>query len=137
MTTLREAAQQALEALKSCSAVPHWPALQPTITALRDALAQQEQEPVAWMVYTEDGKSAYVTDNPHDLVGAYKAFALYTHPPRREWQRLTNEEMYGLYRRAGLEAYYPRDGVVQGDYDMRIDAYARAVEAKIKEKNNG
>jgi hypothetical protein len=45
MTTLRTAAQQALEALKSCSAVPHWPALQPTITALRDALAQEEQEP--------------------------------------------------------------------------------------------
>jgi uncharacterized protein with NRDE domain len=50
MTTLREAAQQALEAMKSCSAVPHWPALQPTITALRDALAQEEQEPVAKMI---------------------------------------------------------------------------------------
>jgi hypothetical protein len=62
---------------------------------------------------------------------------LYTAPPRREWQRLTNEEMYGLYRRAGLEAYYPRDGVVQGDYDRRIDAYARAIEAALKEKNHG
>ncbi|MFM2007589.1 MAG: hypothetical protein RLZZ09_3244 [Pseudomonadota bacterium] len=40
MTTLREAAQQALEALESCSGVPHWPALQPTITALRAALEQ-------------------------------------------------------------------------------------------------
>ena len=40
MTDLRTAAQQALEALKSCSGVPHWPALQPTILALRAALAQ-------------------------------------------------------------------------------------------------
>ena len=43
MTTLRQAAQQALEALKSCSGVPHWPALQPTIDALRDALAQEDE----------------------------------------------------------------------------------------------
>jgi hypothetical protein len=42
MTDLRTAAQQALEALKSCSGVPHWPALQPTITALRAALEQPE-----------------------------------------------------------------------------------------------
>lgn len=52
MTILREAAQQALEALKSCSGVPHWPALQPTIDNLRAALAQEQaepvQEPVAW-----------------------------------------------------------------------------------------
>jgi hypothetical protein len=47
----------------------------------------EQAEPVAWMVYTEDGKSAYVTDNPHDLVGAYKAFALYTRPPRRETEQ--------------------------------------------------
>ena len=43
MTDLRTAAQQALEALKSCSGVPHWPALQPTIAALRAALAQQDE----------------------------------------------------------------------------------------------
>lgn len=42
MTDLRAAAQQALEALKSCSGVPHWPALQPTIDALRAALAQEQ-----------------------------------------------------------------------------------------------
>jgi hypothetical protein len=48
MTTLREAAQQALEALKSCSGVPHWPALQPTITALRAALEQPEPFQPDW-----------------------------------------------------------------------------------------
>ena len=41
MSALREAVQQALEALESCSGVPHWPALQPTIAALRAALAEE------------------------------------------------------------------------------------------------
>ncbi len=122
MSTLREAAQQALEALESCSAVPHWPALQPTITALRDALAQEEQEPVAWMVYTEDGKSAYVTDNSHDLVGAYKAFALYTHPPRREWQSLTEDENNELSLT-----------MVKGY--KSVNWLSRAIERALKEKN--
>ncbi len=122
MSTLREAAQQALEALESCSAVPHWPALQPTITALRDALAQEEQEPVAWMVYTEDGKSAYVADNSHDLVGAYKAFALYTHPPRREWQSLTEDENNELSLT-----------MVKGY--KSVNWLSRAIERALKEKN--
>jgi hypothetical protein len=58
-----------------------------------------------------------------------------TTSPRREWQCLTEEEMHRLYRRAGLEAYYPRDGVVQYDYEKRLDAYARAIEAALKERN--
>lgn len=50
MVTLREAAQQALKALESCSGVPHWPALRPTINDLRQALeAEQQTEPVAWI----------------------------------------------------------------------------------------
>jgi hypothetical protein len=35
---LREAAEQALGSLKSCSGVPHWPALQQAITAIDAAL---------------------------------------------------------------------------------------------------
>ena len=46
--------------------------------------AEPVQEPVAWMVYTEGGTSAYVTDNPNDLVGAYRALPLYTSPPQRK-----------------------------------------------------
>jgi hypothetical protein len=65
-----------------------------TITAIKAALAQQdaephlqavadfgqlqEQEPVAWMVYTQDGKSVYVTDNPTDIQEGQRALPLYT-----------------------------------------------------------
>jgi len=134
MSTLREAAQQALEALKDCvKALDALHAPGDSIytrasdsadraeIALRAALAQEEQEPA---IYPDEAREMGLEE-----------VALYTYPPCREWQGLTEEEMYGLYRRAGLEAYYPRDGVVQGDYDRRIDAYARAIEAKLKEKN--
>jgi len=91
MTTLREAAQQALAWAENHGEIGFagggWKAvggMNAWTQALRAALEQPEQEPVAWMVYTEDGKSAYVTDNPHDLVGAYKAFAIYTAPPQHK-----------------------------------------------------
>ena len=40
-------------------------------------------EPVAWMVYTLDGKSVCVTDNPDDFSGGRRALPLYTAPPQR------------------------------------------------------
>jgi len=51
------------------------------IHRLREALAEQaEQEPVAWMVYTADGQSVYVTDNPTDIKDGQRALPLYTSP---------------------------------------------------------
>jgi len=35
-----------------------------------------------------------------------------------------------------LEAYHQRDAVVQYDYDRRINAFARAVEEKLRAKNS-
>lgn len=45
--TDRELMQQALEALKSCSSVTHYPVLQLTIKALRERLEQPEMQPCA------------------------------------------------------------------------------------------
>jgi hypothetical protein len=146
MSTLREAAQQALEALEQCGLDDTHRSYEfehVARIALRAALAQEEQaEPVLVVEKEPDYMSRghfYEGSKPFiDPTEVWKlpiGTKLYTAPFRREWQRLTNEEMYGLYRRAGLEAYYPRDGVVQGDYDRRIDAYARAIETKLKEKN--
>ena len=89
----RAAMQQALEALEQDNPAGRTA----TITAIRAALAQQPepaQEPVAWMVYTEDGKYVCVTDNPNDLVGAYRALPIYTTPPQRP--PLTDEEMLDI-----------------------------------------
>ncbi len=79
----------------------------------------EKQEPIAWMVYTLDGASAFVTDNPNDFTESHSCFALYTAPPRKEWVGLTDEEITEL------------------DYSgTRID-FVRAIEAKLKEKNGG
>ena len=48
--------EQALEALQSCSGVPHWTALQPTITALCARLAQQEQDTAVHMTHCNQGE---------------------------------------------------------------------------------
>lgn len=38
-------------------------------------------KPVAWMVYTMDGQSVYVTDNPTDIKSGQRALPLYTEEP--------------------------------------------------------
>jgi hypothetical protein len=53
----------------------------------------EKQEPIAWMVYTLDGASAFVTDNPNDFTELHSCFALYTAPPKREWVGLTELEI--------------------------------------------
>ena len=116
--SLREAAQQALEALELHA--EQYPHMQKgytvdAITALRAALERPEQEPVAWMVYTQDGKS--VTDNPADFI-EWRSFPLFTHPPRREWRSLSEEEMGHIYVRSATH-----------------EEFARAIEAKLKEIN--
>jgi len=79
-----EAMKLALEALESDLAgrikkKPH------AIAALRQAIEQAEkQEPVAWMVYTLDGKSVCVTDNPADFNEQHRALPLYTTPQPQE-----------------------------------------------------
>lgn len=116
MTTLREAAEMALEALDR-SDYFGWQSNIPIIKSLREALAQPELEPVAWMVYTLDGKSAFVTDNPTDFGPEHKALPLYTSPPQRK--PLTDAEIIMLSKSAGV---YSK---VNDDCDL---LFARAIE---------
>jgi len=84
---------------------------------------QPEQEPVAWMVYTQDGQSAYVTDNPTDIQELQQSLPLYTTPPQREWQSLTDDEIKEII----------------GSYSGPIKGYTRElfdkIDAKLREKN--
>jgi len=84
---------------------------------LRAALAQQEQEPKAWMLTDDSGMRFVSVDRPHpDFV------PLYTHPPRRERQGLTEEEINELSHT-----------MVKGH--KSVNWLTRAIETKLKEKN--
>jgi hypothetical protein len=139
MSDLRTAAQQALEALKDCvKALDALHAPGDSIytrasdsadraeIALRDALAQQEQEPVAWASWRELARIKDFDANIYANGYFDNAVPLYTHPPRREWQGLTEEDMEDL-----LPLYS------DPNTDAEMLEFASAVEAKLKEKNNG
>ena len=87
------AMKQALEALEDPIAFAKGHAAK---AALHTAIAEAEkQEPVAWMVYTLDGKSVCVTDNPSDFTDEHRALPLYTTPPaaQRQWVGLTDKQI--------------------------------------------
>jgi hypothetical protein len=98
----RTAMQQALEALELMQPEVQIGEGDAAIAALRAALAEPEPEPVAWMVYTQDGQSAFVTDNPTDIVDDQRALPLYTAPPPR--QPLTDKEMRHLWSLYGYKS---------------------------------
>jgi hypothetical protein len=78
-------------------------------------------EPVAYMVYTEDGTSVYVTDNPTDIKEGQRALPLYTKP---QWQGLTKADVNKLTKYVIA-------------FKSEVVEFIREAEAKLKEKNNG
>jgi hypothetical protein len=94
--------------------------------AALDKLAQPAQEPVAWLdtewgdrICPEVGYEATITeDHPRNLGW----IPLYTTPPQRPWVGLTDDEIYKI-------AF-----ALEGEHWRKI---ADAIEAKLKEKNNG
>jgi len=93
-----------------------------------DGRCMPEQEPVAYkytdktnplVFYFTEQKGKDVTQNP-DVIET----ALYTAPPRKDWVGLTDDEVH----EAAIKC------VKSG---QSVDAAIRAIEAKLKEKNNG
>jgi hypothetical protein len=121
MTTLREAVQEFVSDY-DCGGCGHFQYYAERFrTALRAALAQEEQEPVAWL------KTMYSGTRPMlevDHLRKDTSTPVYTHPPRREWQGLTEEEI----QRMGNET--PGQ---QGGWNL---AFARAVEQALRSKNH-
>ena len=96
--------------------------------AIKEALAQPEQEPVAWGVFD---------DNLHDMFFAKEEAQemvrlkgdgstvkpLYTTPPQREFVGLTDEDVERIVRESRV-----------GEHGIGY-TIAKAIEAKLKEKN--
>jgi hypothetical protein len=134
----REAMQMALDALEQIT--PDWRTsidkheqLNNSIEALSSCLAQPdvpetafgETEPVAWMHNFID--DVIIKNRPTDITcNAGRWTALYTAPPQREWVGLTDEEMF-----AALVQVDPLTKRLAPGFEY----FARAIEAKLKEKN--
>lgn len=155
MTDLRKAAQMALDWAdnngEAVFAVGGWEgvsALNKWSLPLRAALAQPEQEPtrsqklrdagytrrpkgwskdgeepepVAWMHTTATG-DVYFRKKPHDKV--FNPQPVYTAPLHREWVGLTDEEYETMAEQHVTNCYFD------------TLTYAKAIEAKLKEKNS-
>ena len=87
-----------------------------------EALEQPAQEPVAWMndIAFSINKDELTADKFGDIV------PLYTHP--HQWQGLTDDEILDL------EQKYT-DLLVGGGTMFHFEEFARAIEAKLKDKN--
>ena len=130
---LRAAAEMALEALEAEIEFPKTgPALtmmKDSVEALRQALAEPpnsttnvvEPEPVVWGMQNSFGQiTDVITPDEHDRVEGAYTVPLYTAPPKREWQGLTDEEVDNLLGNMSLGS---------------VDEDVRLIEAKLKEKN--
>ena len=87
------------------------------LEAIPKQISEQVQEPVAWMdgyrnLYSREEKAAGCED---------AAIPLYTTPPRREWKGLTQQDIDIAF-----------DDTQEGG---GFDDFARAIEAKLREKN--
>ena len=113
MTDLRKAAEMALDALHNIDQSNNGDAIE----ALRQALAQPEQEPVVWM-----NKYGHVSSEQTEEYNA----PLYTAPPKREWVGLTDEE--------GAEIWGDAHDL---DWNRTVTPkeIIKRIEAKLKEKN--
>ena len=132
MSDLRTAAQQALEALEYAHKDGFWREQSNAITALKAALEQPGQEPVARVrVFTTGGNAvgawkAVPVNDYESLPPMRDGELLYTAPPRREWRGLTEEEFWPMLEAEGRADRKPVE---------IIAALARAIEAALKERN--
>jgi len=107
--------QTALELCEVCG----WKTLIPDDGCLNCERVQPAQEPVALVI---DGVLVK-SELPEKYTGH-----LYTAPPKREWVGLTSDE---IYTEGGKHEKFAKNG---GEWFDR-DSFARAIEAKLKEKN--
>ena len=90
------------------------------INDLEAALAEPEQEPVAWITKGGKGDLWWSKSVDEDGNNNLDDVPLYTALPRREWVGLTEDEIWTLHD--------------SDSYPSPVE-FARAIEAKLREKN--
>ena len=140
--TKDEALKLALEALKQIDEAMPFPVAKLAQKVIKEALAQPEQEPVAWNVVDPTGKIVATEMNSvrgwariegykptvEGLLGFHEQGwrVVPTTPPQRTWVGLTDEE---------IDAIYEQHHNQYGECESVNFGYERAIEAKLKEKN--
>jgi hypothetical protein len=125
----KEALKLALEALGWTDEWRPQGLKEEAITAIKEALAQPEQEPVAWGMEQSDGEILdVITPEEHARVEGGYTVPLYRHP-QRTWVGLTDGEIEVI---EALKAPPVHPDFI--DCDDWMD-FARAIETKLKEKN--
>jgi hypothetical protein len=116
----RDLMQQALDAMMTIRPyeVVDYDQLEASITALRERLAQPEMEPCA-------GRNCGSTNPNLHSAECFEDYEKST--GMNQWQGLTDEERNSLWR----------DVVGWGDPSHDDEDLMKAIEAKLKEKNNG
>jgi hypothetical protein len=98
------------------------PEMYATITAIKEALAQPEQEPVAYINVEKrrlEFAHEYVKWDTPTTVKLDK-IPLYTHPSQRTWVGLSDDEHCDIWYKESLDWM----------------EYGKAIEAKLREKNS-
>ena len=125
-TQTQEALKMAIEALdNACMKIEKWTkggkwtAGKEALAKCKEALAQPEQEPVAWIKDWADGSKELVFPNYDN------SYPVYTHP-EPSWQGLSDDEILEIDK-----SIDPEISIGKGK-----TLFARAIEQALKEKNN-
>ena len=135
MSDLRTAAQQALKSLRGYRREIGCEQPCDAERALEAVLAEsanstkpvEESEPVAWCDIEEDG---VIHGLRYWSEPGRREHALYTHPPRREWRGLTEEETNLVCKKArdDAEAGWPHG-------PSYVERVICGIDAELKERN--
>lgn len=137
MTDLRKAATMGLLVLLDVYTAKNMMSVSEAINDLEAALAQPEQEPVAWIydwyghksakeprALVKDWIASVYSEVSDPTIGAHNIRPLYAAPPRKEWVGLTDEEIDSCFEDHGWSS--------SAMYHLVVNA----LEAKLKDKND-
>ena len=130
ITLTREEAQQTLDALEKISMGGHPDWANDVTPILRTRLAQPEPEPqeaiAKWIKTNTEHREWYICPKCSYQAPRFKD----------EWQGLTDEEAKEVWKQLNYDLNHGKFAADDTERHVIVEFY-RAIEAKLKEKNNG